>query len=118
MLQEKIGRKSDSLARRLVVVFGGLLLEFVLDVAPDCVAGFGGLEEALGGFGDGLEVADEGGAVWIVLEKGLKTRVFGYVAVAVGEEVRQVFFEVCRCHFVEIRKVGIGHTATSLKPAG
>src|ERR1700733_4621605 len=60
MLQEKIGRKSDSLARRLVVVFGGLLLEFVLDVAPDCVAGFGGLEEALGGFGDGFEVADEG----------------------------------------------------------
>ena len=50
--------ESDGLVRRRVVVFGGLLLEFVLDFVPDGVAGFGRLEEALGGFGDGFEVAD------------------------------------------------------------
>jgi hypothetical protein len=105
---EVIGaRESDSLVRRLVVVVG-LLLKFVLDVVPDGVAGFYGLEEAFCGFGDGFEVADEGGADGVVLEEGLKTRVCGDVAVSVGEEVRQVFFEVCRGHRVEVGKI-IGH---------
>ena len=107
----------DGLVRRLVFVFGGLLLKFVLDVVPDGVTGFYGFEEAFCGFGDGFEVADEGGAVGIVLEEGLKTRVSGDVAVSVGEEVRQIFFKVRRSHRVEVWKV-IGHWATSLVPVG
>jgi hypothetical protein len=107
----------DSLVRRLVVVFGGLLLEFVLDVVPDGIAGFYGLEEAFCGFGDGFEVADEGGADGVVLEEGLKTRVSGDVAVSIGEEVWQVLFEVCRGHCVEVGKI-VGHWATSLVPVG
>ena len=55
--------------------------------------------------GDGFEIADEGGAVGIVFEEGLEARVLADVAVAVGEEVRQIFFKVCRSHGVEIGKV-------------
>ena len=78
------------------------------------VAGLGGFEEALGLIGDGFEVADEGGAVGVVLEKGLEARILADVAVAVGEELRQIFLKVRRGHGVEVGKVGAAHTATSL----
>jgi hypothetical protein len=109
----------DGLGNGEVVVVGVLLPEFVLNSTPDGIAGlFGEVEEAAGLIGDGFQVADEGGAVGVVFEELLKTRIGTDVSVAIGEELRQVFFEVCRSHVVEIREVGVGHTATSFKPAG
>jgi hypothetical protein len=52
-----------------VVVFRVLVFELVLNATPDGVAGLlGEVEEAAGLVGDGFEVADEGGAVGVVLE--------------------------------------------------
>jgi len=108
----------DGLGDRKVVFFGALMLELVLDAVPDGVAGFDRCEEAAGLVGDGFEVADEGSAVGVVLEEGLEARVGADVTVTVGEEVRQIFFKVGRGHIVKVGKLGVGHTATSLKPAG
>ena len=77
-----------------------------------------GSKRLLGLVGDGFEVADEGGAVGVVLEEGLEARVGADAAVAVGEELRQVFLEVRRGHGVEIGESVIVHTATSSMPAG
>src|SRR5258708_38884368 len=101
-----------------VVVFGALVFQRVLDAGPAGVAGFGGFEEAAGLVGDGFEVADKGGAVWVVLEECLQARVIADMTVAVGEEVGQVSFEVRRGHGGEVGKGWVVHTATSLKPAG
>src|SRR5580698_8584653 len=98
------------------VFFGLFLLELVLDIAPDGVAGFGGGEEAFGVFGDGFKIVNEGGAVGVVLQEGLEPGVGADVAVSVREEIGQVFLEVCRGHGVEIWEIGVGHTATSLRP--
>ena len=58
----------DGLRDGEVVVFGGWVPELVLDAGPDGVAGLlGEFEEATGLVCDGLEVADEGGAVGVVL---------------------------------------------------
>ena len=109
----------DGLGDGEVVVVGTLLLELVLNTAPDGVAGlFGEIEEAAGLVGDGFEVADEGGAVGVVLEKLLEPGIVADVAVAVGEELRQIFFKVSRSHGVEVGKFRVSHTATSLIPAG
>src|SRR6266849_1261679 len=101
-----------------VVVVGALQLQLVLDAGPDAVAGVGGFEEAAGLVGDGFEITDQGGAVGVVLEEGLEAGVGADVAVAVGEEVGQIFFKVRRGHGVEVGKPWVGHTATSLKLAG
>ena len=62
---------------------GGFFAEFVLDVGPDFVAGVADrLEEAASGFGDGLEIADQCGAVWVFAEKFLQARVLAHLAVA------------------------------------
>src|ERR1700730_10277847 len=93
----------DGLGDGEVVVINALVLQLVLDAVPDGVAGlFGEVEEAAGLIGDGFEVADEGGAVRVVPEEGLETRVGADVAVAVGEEVGEISFEVCRGHGVEV----------------
>src|ERR1700744_3206060 len=94
------------------------MLQLVLDAAPDRVAGVGEFEQAAGLIGEGFEIADERGAVGMRFEKFLETRVGADMAVAVGEELRQIFFKVSRGHGVEVGKLGVGHTATSLKPAG
>src|SRR5580692_9716547 len=109
---------SDGLGDGEVVVFGAHVFEFVLDAGPDGVAGVGGLEEAAGLVGDGFEIADEGGAVGVVSEEGLEARVCTDVAVAIGEEVGEILFKVCRGHGVEVGETGIGHTATSLRLEG
>src|SRR5271167_3385530 len=103
--------------RSAQVVVDGFLFEFVLDFVPDGVAGFGGGKEALGVFGDGFEIADEGGAVGVISEEGLEPGVGADVSVSVGEELGQILFKVGRGHSVEVGKVGVaGHTAASLKP--
>ena len=58
------------------------LLEFVLDVAPDGVAGFfGGLEEAFGGVGDVSRSRTRAAQSGLALRKFVKTRVVADVAV-------------------------------------
>ena len=92
-----------------VFVFVGVrLLELGLDVAPDGVARLVvGLEEAAGLVGDRFKIADEGGAVGVVAEEGLKARVGADVAVAVGEEVGQVLLKIRGSHGVEVGEPGV-----------
>ena len=111
-------KRLDSLADGDVVVFGALLLKFVLDVAPDGVAGFDGLEEALGVFGDGFEVADEGGAVGIVLEEGLKARVGARRGRLRWRRSQADIFQSPQESWCRSRESYAAHTATSLMPVG
>ena len=109
----------NSLGDGGVVVFRALLLQLVLDLAPNGITGLvGWFEEAFGVLGDGLEVANEGGTDGIVFEEGLEAGVGRDVSVAIGEEVWQIFFKVGRSHGVEVGKAFTAHTATSLMPVG
>jgi hypothetical protein len=93
------------------IALAGLLLELAGNVGPDGIARlFVGSEEVLGGVGDGLEVADERGAVGIGSEKLRETRIFAeYSALSAGEELRQILFELANGHRVEVELGEITH---------
>jgi len=82
---------------------GGFFAELVLDVGPDLVAGVAdGFEEAARVFGDGFEVADEGGAIGVLGEELLQAGVLADLAVSGGEEVGEVPFKLLGLEGVEV----------------
>ncbi len=91
----------------LIQLRGIFLWEFLaklaLDVAPDLVAGIiDRREETARSFGDGLEVADQGGAVGIAGEEVLEPRIFADFAVAGGEEFGEILLELFGLEGVEV----------------
>ena len=100
------------------LVFGadvaGFFLELALDVLPDFVAGVAdGFEEAAGVFGDGFEVADEGGAVGIGVEEFLQAGILAYFAGTVGEEIGKDSLKLFGFEVVEVDVGGHTHFAIS-----
>jgi hypothetical protein len=62
----------EAIRKVVVGVIGkaGSLAELVLNIGPDLIAWFlDRLEQAAGGFGDGFEVVNEGGAVGVAGKK-------------------------------------------------